>query len=157
MLRITRDLPIARAAGSVLTYVVDGSYPAHEFHEGQVAGNIPWDESFIVTSVVNRTADGRLGFNALDQEARIFLLEATKAGKLPLITLPRSTTHVIERPVPYRLALGWRSHLVGTDFTFVRGTIGSTVFGQASRKASWPSSKCRSAQRWPASEAVSCN
>jgi very-short-patch-repair endonuclease len=83
LLRITSDYNRRVGHERVLTYVVDAFYMSEAFDEAQKNGIIPWDEPFDIASFIRRDSQGRPAFNTLDHDARIRMLDAWKAKRLP--------------------------------------------------------------------------
>ncbi|MFC4133487.1 DUF2726 domain-containing protein [Hamadaea flava] len=83
LLRITSEFIRRQGRWTVLNYAIEAFYLSEGFFEAQEAGHIPMDEPLFATSFLVPTADGSLGLNALDHEARLLLLREYQDLRLP--------------------------------------------------------------------------
>jgi hypothetical protein len=94
MVRITSDFTKQRGRWRVLSYIVDAFYMSEAFYEAQEAGHIPWDEPFMIESVIVRDQQGRPSFYAFDSEAITRLWAHYEAKRLPASVPDHWTTSV---------------------------------------------------------------
>lgn len=84
LLRIGVEALNRRRKRTILAWLIDVYYLAERFYEMQDEGVIAPDEPFMYFSVFDMTSDGHLGPSfALDQEARLTMLEIARGGEAP--------------------------------------------------------------------------
>jgi len=96
LLRIGVEALSQRRKRTILAWLVDVFYLAESFYEQQERGAIPPDEPFMYFSVFEPQPGGGLGQSfALDQEARLAMVEAHAAGLAPTHVPEEVTTDTI--------------------------------------------------------------
>ncbi|WP_170182526.1 DUF2726 domain-containing protein [Blastococcus colisei] len=93
--RITSDFTHRRGRWRVLSYLVDAFYMSEGFYAAQQAGHVPWDEPFMIESVIVQDDDGRSSFYAFDTDAIDRLWAHYNARRLPT-ALPDTWTTAVK-------------------------------------------------------------
>lgn len=93
LLRIGAEALNRRRKQTILAWLIEAFYLAEDFYNQQERGAIAPDEEFMYFSVFNLTPDGKLGGSfALDQEARLAMLDAARSGIAPRYVPEQITT-----------------------------------------------------------------